>query len=89
MSMENAKAFLGLLSSDKSLRGKVAGGGEDAALKSMVALGAEKKLSFTAAELKDAAQEIKKSGKLSEKELDAVAGGGCKVILLSVACSDI
>jgi len=85
MSLENAKSFVKLASTDKDLRRKLASSSDDA----MVTLGAEKNLAFTAAELKDAAQDAKTSGKLSEKELDAVAGGGCKVILLSVACSDI
>jgi len=90
MSIENAEAFLKELKSDDALLRKVASSSEDVAIQCIIEAGTAKKMSFTADELKFAARTVSSAkGKLSEKELSAVAGGQCKIILLSVACSDL
>lgn len=89
MSQEAAKSFLSMVDQDASLKSQLKGlkGEESQVLAEIIKLGAEKDLSFTADEVKAAAGASQ--GKMSEQDLDKVAGGGCKVILLSVGyCSN-
>jgi hypothetical protein len=91
LSQEAAKSFLAMVDQDAALKAQIKGlkGDEGKVLAEVVKIGAAKKLTFTADEMKSAAKTRAGAGKLDEKQLDKVAGGGCKVILLSVAvCSD-
>lgn len=86
MSVESAQSFLKMVNEDAGLKAQVKGfkGEENAVLAEIVKAGTAKNLTFTADELKAAAQTSQ--GKMSEQELDKVAGGGCTVILLTVGC---
>lgn len=89
MSQEAAKSFVSMVKQDPALKAQVKAlkGEEQQVLAEIVKLGAAKKLAFTADEVKAASGSV--GGKLSKNELDKVAGGGCRVILLSVAvCSN-
>lgn len=86
MSAEAAQSFLKMVNEDAGLKAQVKGikGAEQTALAEIVKIGSARKLSFTADELQTAAKASQ--GKLSKSELDKVAGGGCRVILLTVGC---
>ena len=89
MSAEAAKSFMTMMNQDASLKSKVKSlkGDENTVLSGMVKLGAEKKLSFTTDEIKTACHSCK--DKMSEAELEKVAGGRCKVVLVTVGyCTD-
>ena len=86
MSAENAQSFLKIVNEDAALKAQVKDikGEEDAVLAEIVKVGVAKNLAFTADELNAAAQSCQ--GKMSDQDLDKVAGGGCSVILLTVGC---
>jgi hypothetical protein len=86
MSAEAAQSFLKMVNQDAALKAQNKGmkGDENKVLTDMVKVGASKKLAFTTDELKAAAKSC--PGRMSDQELEKVAGGKCKVILITVGC---
>jgi predicted ribosomally synthesized peptide with nif11-like leader len=73
MSVENAKAFIQAAREDEALRGQLMAIRErdrDAAMASVISIGAEKGFAFTAEEFTGSLNE-----ELSDEDLDKVAGG--------------
>lgn len=86
MSAEAAQSFLKMVNQDAGLKAQVKGlkGDENKVLAEMVKAGAARKLQFSTAELVAAAKTC--PSRMSEQELEKVAGGKCRIILITVGC---